>query len=408
MLDHINRRSLLTAATASGSLLAAAQATVMGRPAAAAPSVDIQPRGQVGIFERLPDLNLESFHDYLRGFRQWSNNYGLIEVTRKRANEVLNEHGVDPYQTLHLTYEQLLAMLNKDPTINLYGRAWLDGQWYKFQTLQDAFHARADEYFSEMEAADNVGPGSLEMSLKQEDIPDYTKHEIHTQLGGYVGDPFAGYIYLYDVLILNDGRNEQDNSHIATAQATPVPEDGKVKRILDYGCGAGQLAVALKQRFPDAEVHAIDVGAPMIRYGHQRANDMGVDVNFAQRLAEDNGYPDDYFDIICTNIVHHEVTADASREIFKEVYRTLRSGGIYYPTDAFTSYPPPRDAWGRFVRYLDMRWNHEDWTWEWMEMDREGAMRDAGLIVETNGPVARGSFASSMPGGRGNIVATKA
>ena len=241
MLDHINRRSLLTAATASGSLLAAAQALVSGRPAAAAPSVDIQPRGQVGIFERLPDLNLESFHDYLRGFRQWSNTYGLVELTRQRANEVLKEHGVDPYQTLHLSYEQLLAMLEKDPTINLYGRAWLDGQWYKFKTLQDAFHARADEYFSEMEAADNVGPGSLEMSLKQEDIPDYTKHEIHTQLGGYVGDPFAGYIYLYDVLILNDGANEQDVGHIASAQTAPVPEDGKVKRILDYGTGVGQF-----------------------------------------------------------------------------------------------------------------------------------------------------------------------
>jgi SAM-dependent methyltransferase len=408
MLDHINRRSLLTAATASGSLLAAAQATVMGRPAAAAPSVDIQPRGQVDRFERLPDLSLESFHDYLRGFRMWSSAYGLRPACMKRAAELVKAHGVDPDQSDKLTYEQLLPMLENDPTMNLFGRAWLDGQWYKFQTLQDAFHARADEYFTEMEAADNVGPGSLEMSLKQEDIPDYTKHEIHTQLGGYVGDPFAGYIYLYDVLILNDGRDEQDIGHIRTASLTPTPEDGKVKRILDYGCGAGQLAVALKQRFPDAEVHAIDVGAPMIRYGHQRANDMGVDVNFAQRLAEDNGYPDDYFDIICTNIVHHEVTADASREIFKEVYRTLRSGGIYYPTDVagtFTGVEAPRDAWGRYRQYLNWRWNHEDWILEWMEMDRKGAMRDAGLIVNTDGPVRAGR---RRQGSRGNYVATKA
>ena len=409
MLDHINRRSLLTAATASGSLLAAAQATVMGRPAAAAPSVDIQPRGQVGIFERLPDLSLESFHDYLRGFRLWSDPLGgppgsnsLVSACMKRADEVVKAHGVDSDQIAHLSYEQLLPMLNKDPTLNLYGRAWLDGQWYKFKTLQDAFHARADEYFSEMEAADNVGPGSLEMSLREEDIPDYTKHEIHNQLGGYVGDPFAGYIYLYDVLILNDGQNEQDVGHIAIARGAPVPKDGKVKRILDYGTGVGQMATSIKQRFPDAEVHAIDVGAPMIRYGHVRANDMGLDVNFAQRLAEDNGYPDDYFDLILTHLVHHEVTADASREIFKEVYRTLRPGGIYYPTDIFTnSSSRPADAFGRFRGYLQWRWNHEDWWLENLDLDVQGAMRDAGLKVDTSG---RAIF-----GRRGqNYVGTKA
>ena len=412
-MSTLDRRSLLTAATASGSMLAAAQALVSGRPAAAAPSVDIEPRGQIGIFERLPDLNLESFHDYLRGFRQW--NYPLggrprgdsqVSACMKRAAELVKAQGVDPDQTAHLTYEQLLPMLDKDPTINLFGRAWLDGQWYKFKTLQDAFHARADEYFTEMEAADNVGPGSLEMSLKEEDIPDYTKHEIHTQLGGYVGDPFAGYIYLYDALILTDGRDWQDGMHVGIAAAAPVPDDGRVKRILDYGTGVGQLATSIKQRYPDAEVHAIDVGAPMIRYGHMRANDMGIDVNFAQRLAEDNGFPDDYFDLIVNTTVHHEVTADASREIFKEVYRTLRPGGIYYPIDTIhTSRDAPRDAWGRYRQYLNWRWNHEDWNMEWMLMDPVGAMRDAGLIVNTNGPVPAGRRRS---GSRGNIMATKA
>ena len=73
MLDHINRRSLLAAATASGSMLAAAQAMVMGRPAAAAPSVDIQPRGQVGRFERLPDLNLGDRSERDGCARLWTN-----------------------------------------------------------------------------------------------------------------------------------------------------------------------------------------------------------------------------------------------------------------------------------------------------------------------------------------------
>jgi 2-polyprenyl-3-methyl-5-hydroxy-6-metoxy-1,4-benzoquinol methylase len=395
-MSHFNRRGLLTVSAAA----TASTTFFRGRDVLAKPSVDIEPRGQRGIFERLPDLNLESYHDFLRGVRQWSNFYGLANACRARADVVLKQAGLDANDVTKLTFEQLLALVDKDPLINLYGRSWLDGQYYKFKTLQDAFHARADQYFSEMEAADTEGPGSLELNPTM-DIPDYAKHEIHTQLGGYVGDPFAGYIYLYDVLILNDGANEQDVQHMATANVVPLPKDGKVKRILDYGTGVGQMATSMKLRFPEAEVWGIDVGGPMVRYGHMRANDMGVAVNFAQRLAEDNKFPDNHFDIIVTNIVHHEVTEEASKQIFKEVHRTLRPGGVYYPTDTYIATPPPKDAFGRFVRYLDMRWNHEDWTLQWMFMDRLGAMRAAGLVMDENGPVRAGATGK-------NLVGTKA
>ena len=395
-MSKFNRRGLLTGSTAA----AGAAGLFRGHDVFAKLTVDIEPRGQRGIFERLPDLNLESYHDFLRGFRQWSNFYGLASACRERALVLCKDAGLDAMDVTKLSFEQLLTLVDKDPTINLYGRAWLDGQYFKFKTLQDAFHARADEYFSEMEAADNEGPGKLELNPKMF-IPDYTKHEIHTQLGGYVGDPFAGYIYVYDILILNDGANEQEVNQKATAAAVPLPKDGKVKRILDYGTGPGQLAVALQNRFPEAEVWGIDVGGPMVRYAHMHANDIGSKANFRQSLAEDNGFPDNYFDIICTNIVHHEVTAEASKQIFKEVHRSLRPGGVYYPTDTYLGTGSPKDAFGRFVRYLDQRWNHEDWTLEWMDMDRIGAMKAAGLKMEENGPASR-------PGASANPVGIKA
>jgi 2-polyprenyl-3-methyl-5-hydroxy-6-metoxy-1,4-benzoquinol methylase len=396
-----NRRQLLTASVAT----MAASGMLAGKGAHAAPKIDIEPRGQKGIFERLPDLNLESYHDFLRGVRQWSNFYGLVNASRARTDELMKEQGLDDDQIGKLTFAQLMPMLDKDPTINLYGRAWLDGQWYKFKTLQDAFHARADQYFDEMEYNDNIGPGKLELNPTMH-IPDYTKHEIHTQLGGYVGDPFAGYIYLYDVLILNDGRNEQDINHIATANRVPIPKDGKVKRILDYGTGVGQLATSLKARFPEAEVWGIDVGGPMVRYAHLRANDMNNGANFRQALAEDTGFPDNYFDIVTTNIVHHEVTAEASKQIFKESQRVMRPGGVYYPVDLYTNGAPGKEAWRKVLDYLTLRWNHEDWWMEWQELDRVAEMRKAGMIVSENGP---GSAMGGMtdPTSK-NIVATKA
>jgi len=396
---ELNRRSLFagTAAVslASSGLISRADAAVAVTPDAVAP------RGKRGIFRRLPNLNLESYQDFLRGVRQWSNFYGLAAACEERMAEILKKEGIDTAHDADLKLDHIIAFSEKDPIITLYGRAWLDGQYYKFLTLRDAFHANADLYLSEMEANDKVGPGSLELNPTMH-IPEYTKHEIHTQLGGYVGDPFAGYIYLYDTLILNDGANEQDTGFLTIANASPVPKDGKVRRIHDLGTGVGQLATSLKRRFPEAEVWGTDIGGPMVRYAHVRANDNNWNVNFAQRLAEDTKFPDNHFDIITSMQMHHEVTAEATKAIFKEIARTLRPGGLYYPIDTRTSSATAKDFFGRFNGYLTYRWNHEDWWMEWESVDIKKELTAVGLKVDENGPSS--GFSRN---GRPNLVAYK-
>ena len=379
MSSALDRRRLLTA----GGPAAAAIAGLHGRSAHAAAQNDWELRGQRGIFERLPDLNTESYQDFIRGVRQWSNFYGLAAVCKDRAKVVLEANGikVDPKVTLKI--EDILPVLSNDPIITLYGRTWLDGQYYKFRNLQAAFYENADACFDEMEANDKVGPGKLELNPTMY-IPDYARHEIHTQPGGYVGDPLGGYIYLYDVLILNDGRDEQDAGFIARANAIPLPKDGKVKRVLDNGTGVGQLATSFQSRFPDAEVWGIDVGAPMLRYGHVRANDIGSKVNLRQALAEDNGFPDNYFDMIGSSQFHHEVTSEATRKIYKEAYRVLRPGGVLALEGPFG--PPPNEPFAMFNLFLNWRWNHEDWMMDWVTMDRAGALKDAGFMMEPADP----------------------
>ncbi len=189
-----------------------------------------------------------------------------------------------------------------------------------------------------MEAYDNIGPGTLKLNPEL-DIPNYAKHEIHMQPGGYVGNPFAGHLYHYGTNAFYSARstnNYQDQHHARLAEQVPVPEDGKVTRILDMGCGLGQFSVALKERFPDAEVWGVEVGGPMIRYGRMRAVDQGVDVNFVQGLAEETDFPDNHFDIVASYILHHEIPAETSRAVFAEAHRVLRPGRLYFPIDFFT------------------------------------------------------------------------
>ena len=341
---------------------------------------DFEPRGADGIFERLPTLDLESYDEFSTSTRVWINSK-LTRAAQKRALEIMKANGYGPDDEVSM--ETAVAMLTDDPIIAFRNSSWQRLQMHMWTELQRAFHDNYDEYMSEMEATDNAGPGSLELNPGIE--PDWAKHEIHMQPGGYTGDPFAGHIYHYGTANFYNGRNYQDERQTGLVKAVPVPADGKVRRILDAGCACGQQTVALKKRFPGAEIWGVDIGAPMVRYAHMRAVDLGVDVNFRHALAEDTGFPDGYFDIVTSYILHHECPADSTYKIIQESTRVLRPGGVYYPVDFYTNparWPAvDKRAWNRIKDWMTYRWNHERWLYEYQQADFDGEMHRAGLTV---------------------------
>ncbi len=373
MSKYFNRRTALGVTGFLG-FSAAAPTAAFAKLAA-----DVEPRGSDGIFERLGTLNLESYDEMSTSTRVWINSE-LTRQAERRAIEILAANGYG--RNDEVSRETAFEILRDDPMIQFRNHSWQRLQMHMWNRLHEEFHGNYDAYMSEMEAADNSGPGVLEMNPGCE--PEYTKHEIHMQPGGYTGDEFAGHIYLYGTANFYNGNNYQDELHRNLARAIPIPEDGKVKRILDMGCSCGQQVVALKQRYPDAEVWGVDVGGPMVRYAHMRAVDMGVDVNFRHALAEDTGFPDGYFDIVTSYILHHEVTEQATYDIIQEASRVTRPGGVYYPVDFYTN--PGRKAqdhraWRRVRDWMTYRWNHERWLWDYQNADFEGEMHRAGFLV---------------------------
>jgi len=376
-----NRRTVLSASAAVAGLLgASAKAKTQNA------KWDVQPRGQVGRTERLPNVDLESRQDFLTGFRTFTNN-DLSKAAERRSRQILAENGIDPRADLPV--EKVRELFEPDPTIGSYvraARATQDGMHYN---LAEMFHANADTYLAEMEATDNVGPGTLELNPELF-IPEYARHEIHTQPGGYVGEDLAGHIYHYGTHSFYQGRNDQDGVQESFANSLTPPPDGRVLRILDMGTGIGQMAVAMKERFPQAEVWGVDVAAPMLRYGHMRAVDLGVEINFAQRLAEDTQFPDDYFDIVTSYIMHHELPADITRAVVREAHRITRPGGVYSPfdfaSDKYVNWTPYR----RFRTWVDHRWNREVWRMEYGALDFPAEIAAVGFDVKKGNSIRRG------------------
>ena len=397
----LNRRILFSAAAGVASAISVAfNKTAHAKAPAGDTPADIEARSKIGRLERLPTLNAESRNDFLTGVRNWRGDT-LLRASRKRFNDILKQADENPRKDLPL--ERIFELVGDDPLVALEGRMRIDAQRLAHQGFKQSFESQEDVYLAEMAAYDSRGPGTLELNPDM-DIPDYTRHEIHMQPGGYVGNAFAGPIYHNGTNAFYEARgtmNYQDESHTMLASQISAPADGRIRRILDLGCGIGQLTVALKEKYPDAEVWGVEVGAPMIRYGHMRAVDQGVAANFAQRLAEDTKFPDGHFDIVASYILHHEMPAEASRNVIAEAFRVLRPGGVYVPIDFFTFGQPrrPANAYSTYQRWKDHRWNNEVWRIEYEEMDYFGHMENVGFNVNRQGPAAWAH--------RNNVVATK-
>jgi ubiquinone/menaquinone biosynthesis C-methylase UbiE len=130
----------------------------------------------------------------------------------------------------------------------------------------------------------------------------------------------------------------------------------------------------------------------MLRYAHLRAVERKLDVNFAQRLAEDSRFPDNHFDLVTSYIMFHEVSPEATRAIVKEAYRITRPGGVFYPIDFRLTNAPRRTAYGLYRLWWDHRWNNEVWALQYRQSGLPNLIRAAGFALNESEPEALPNF----------------
>ncbi len=157
--------------------------------------------------------------------------------------------------------------------------------------------------------------------------------------------------------------------------------DLKPRRILDMGCGIGGPSAVYAQVFPDAEVHAIDVGAAMLRYGHLRAEAMRRRVHFSQQDAEHTKFADGSFDLVLSHVMFHETSAKAVQPILRECRRLLAPGGVTLHIDL----PPPEklpDIYTKVIFDGDAYYNNEPFWMRMHELDWRAMLEQAGFAAD--------------------------
>jgi ubiquinone/menaquinone biosynthesis C-methylase UbiE len=340
--------------------------------------IDID-RGTNGRSPRLRSLDVESRQDFIGGFRAWMAT-DMDKEIRVHAEDLVRRSGVNSENDLDIT--ALRRIFDPDPLIASRFRMWITSQRRKSLVILDQFDTNPDHYLSELDKFDGLGPGSVELNPDMV-IPDYCRHEIHLQPGGYVGNELAGPLCHHGTNSFYMGQNDSDQFHIALAKRAERPADGRVERVVDLGCGIGQLTIALKEEFPHAEVWGLDVAGPMIRYGHKRAVELNLDVRFAQRLAEDTKLESGSVDLVAAYILFHEVPASIARDICAEAFRILRPGGVFDATD-FATGPAYKQSspYAKYRAWADHHYNGERWAQEFIHSDFVETLRSVGFEAE--------------------------
>jgi ubiquinone/menaquinone biosynthesis C-methylase UbiE len=156
--------------------------------------------------------------------------------------------------------------------------------------------------------------------------------------------------------------------------------DFRPHRILDIGANLGQNVLPIAQAFPDAEVIALDVGAPMLRYGAARAKSLGVEnVRFVQGDGSDlSRWANGSFDWVQTTMTLHELSLTSIKAIFAETFRVLSHGGIVLHVEQ-PQYAADMPLFEQAMRDWDAFYNNEPFWSTMHELDLDGFMVEAGF-----------------------------
>ena len=147
-----------------------------------------------------------------------------------------------------------------------------------------------------------------------------TKHHPHDYL------PAAGHDALlpcYDLFARLLGMPKVYDTLIAQAELA----DGQ--RVLEIGCGTGNLTTRVKRTHPAVEVTGSDPDPRALDRARREANDIRFERGYVERLP----FADGEFDRVLSSMMLHHVNEDAKPAAANEIFRVLRPGGRLHLVD---------------------------------------------------------------------------
>ncbi len=291
-----------------------------------------------------PSHDESARQDFVASLRQYSGrvlgaaNYKLFKAKVEPAFD--KAHGRPP-----ASVDEVRPLMTAQPYYQFWSATQRNSQEMMWDSVIDTVERHQADLTRRAAEAGPLGTLDLDPALE---VPAYhTAYDIHLQPGGYhteqtEGDIAAGAIYDLGVPIYALGMMGTENNSTGDTLVNwyrGAYPDARPARVLDLGCTIGNSTAPWVRAYPETEAHGVDVAAPCLRYGHLRANALGVAVHLSQQNAERLRYPDNHFDVVASGLLLHETSRPSVRRIFEECFRVLKPGGVAIHFDGFDTGP---------------------------------------------------------------------
>jgi ubiquinone/menaquinone biosynthesis C-methylase UbiE len=104
-------------------------------------------------------------------------------------------------------------------------------------------------------------------------------------------------------------------------------------RVLEIGCGTGNLLLAVKRSQPAATVVGVDPDLTALARAQRKAHRRGLAVQLDRGYADELPYADDSVDVVLSSFMLHHVPADRRERAMREVRRVLGPRGALHLVD---------------------------------------------------------------------------
>jgi ubiquinone/menaquinone biosynthesis C-methylase UbiE len=103
-------------------------------------------------------------------------------------------------------------------------------------------------------------------------------------------------------------------------------------RVLEIGCGTGNLTILAKKTHPSIDVTGSDPDPLALKRAQRKAARM-AGIRFERGYAQQLPYADGAFDRVLSSMMLHHLDSDAKTAAADEVFRVLRPGGRLHVVD---------------------------------------------------------------------------
>jgi ubiquinone/menaquinone biosynthesis C-methylase UbiE len=130
----------------------------------------------------------------------------------------------------------------------------------------------------------------------------------------------------YDLLTRVLGMNKAYDTLVAQAEL------GDGLRVLEIGCGTGNVTTRVKRAAPGADVIGTDPDPLALARAQRKARGM-TGIRFERAYAQELPFADGEFDRVLSSMMLHHLDDDVKAGAAAEIYRILRPGGTLHIVD---------------------------------------------------------------------------